>query len=36
MSYTRAALFAVLLLTGLIGTAQTVIRIAPPPSVRVE
>jgi WXXGXW repeat (2 copies) len=31
----RAAMCAVMLLAGVIGTAQTVIRIAPPPPVRV-
>jgi WXXGXW repeat (2 copies) len=36
MSYTRVALLGVLLLGGVIGVAQTtVIRIAPPPPVRV-
>jgi hypothetical protein len=36
MNYTRAALCPVLFLGGLIGSAQTtVIRIAPPPPVRV-
>jgi hypothetical protein len=35
MFYTRATLCAVLLLGGLIGAAQTAIRIAPPPPVRV-
>jgi len=36
MNYTRAALCSVLFLGGLIGSAQTtVIRIAPPPPVRV-
>ena len=35
MRYVRAALCGVLLLAGVIGAAQTVIRIAPPPPVRV-
>src|SRR6266498_4202306 len=35
MYFTRAALCAVLLLGGVIGVAQTVVRIAPPPPVRV-
>ncbi|MGD0416638.1 MAG: hypothetical protein ABSA80_14865 [Terriglobales bacterium] len=35
MSYARVVLCGVLLLGGVIGAAQTVIRIAPPPPVRV-
>jgi hypothetical protein len=35
MSYTRAALCAVLLLGGVLASAQVVIRVAPPPPVRV-
>jgi hypothetical protein len=35
MYLTRAALCGVLLLGGVIGAAQTVVRIAPPPPVRV-
>ena len=35
MFYTRAAICGVLLLGGVFGVAQTVIRVAPPPPVRV-
>jgi WXXGXW repeat (2 copies) len=35
MHFTRVALVGVLLLGGVIGVAQTVIRIAPPPPARV-
>jgi hypothetical protein len=35
MCFTRAILWVTLLLGGVIGVAQTVIRVAPPPPVRV-
>jgi len=35
MNYARAVLYGVLLLEAILGVAQTVVRIAPPPPVRV-